>query len=59
MIAQTGDVYYGLWYPVVIALMTVVIGTFFIPETKDRDLFAENADGSASASNYRNLRAAE
>ena len=42
MIAQTGDVYYGLWYPVVIALMTVVIGTFFVPETKDRDIFADD-----------------
>ncbi|MFC3124987.1 MFS transporter [Pseudoroseomonas globiformis] len=42
MIAQTGDVYYGLWYPVVIALATVVIGTFFVPETKDRDIFAED-----------------
>lgn len=43
MIAQTGDVYFGLWYPVVIALATVVIGVFAIPETKDRDIFA-NAD---------------
>jgi hypothetical protein len=42
MIAQTGDVYYGLWYPIVIALATVVIGTFFVPETKDRDIFAED-----------------
>lgn len=42
MIAQTGDVYYGLWYPVVIALATVVIGTFFLPETKDRDIFSED-----------------
>ncbi|PHK95143.1 MFS transporter [Pseudoroseomonas rhizosphaerae] len=42
MIAQTGDVYYGLWYPVVIALATVVIGIFFVPETKDRDIFAED-----------------
>jgi hypothetical protein len=39
MIAQTGDVYFGLWYPVAIALATVVIGTFMIPETKDRDIF--------------------
>lgn len=46
MIAQTGDVYYGLWYPVVIAAVTVVIGAFFIPETKDRDIFAE--DGVAA-----------
>ncbi|MEO3473271.1 MFS transporter [Roseomonas sp. CAU 1739] len=40
MIAQTGDVYFGLWYPIVIALMTVVIGLFFVPETKDRDIYA-------------------
>ena len=46
MIAQTGDVYYGLWYPVVIAAVTVVIGAFFIPETKDRDIFAD--DGVAA-----------
>jgi hypothetical protein len=44
MIAQTGDVYYGLWYPVVIALATVVIGAFFVPETKDRDIFAEDTN---------------
>jgi MFS family permease len=42
MIAQTGDVYYGLWYPIVIALATVVIGVFFVPETKDRDLFNDS-----------------
>ncbi|MCB4822222.1 MFS transporter [Roseicella aerolata] len=42
MIAQTGDVYFGLWYPIVIALMTVVIGLFFVPETKDRDIYAED-----------------
>ncbi|UFN47372.1 MHS family MFS transporter [Roseomonas sp. OT10] len=42
MIAQTGDVYYGLWYPIVIALMTVVIGALFVPETKDRDIFADD-----------------
>jgi MFS family permease len=53
MIAQTGDVYYGLWYPVVIAAATVVIGLFFVPETKDRDIFATNEDGSASAADYR------
>jgi len=53
MIAQTGDVYYGLWYPVVIALATVVIGIFMVPETKDRDIFATNADGSASEANFR------
>ena len=38
MVAATGDIYYGLWYPIVVALMTLVIGFFFLPETKDRDL---------------------
>jgi len=56
MIAQTGDVYFGLWYPIVIALATVVIGTFMVPETKDRDIFEENADGSASAAAYKTAR---
>ena len=41
MIAQTGDIYFGLWYPIVIALMTFVIGMIFVPENKDRDIFAE------------------
>ncbi len=38
MVAATGDIYYGLWYPIVIATMTAVLGTFFLPETKDRDI---------------------
>jgi hypothetical protein len=41
MIAQTGDTYYGLWYPIVIAMGTFVIGLLFVPETKDRDIFAD------------------
>ena len=39
MVAQTGDIYYGLWYPIAIALGTAVIGLLFVPETKDRDIF--------------------
>jgi MFS family permease len=41
MVAQTGDIYYGLWYPIVIAVATVIIGLLFVPETKDRDIFAD------------------
>jgi MFS family permease len=41
MVAATGDIYYGLWYPIVISLMTFVIGTFFMAETKDRDIHHE------------------
>ena len=38
MVAATGDIYYGLWYPIVIALMTFVIGALFLRETKDVDI---------------------
>ncbi|ABC83464.1 MFS transporter [Anaeromyxobacter dehalogenans] len=38
MVAASGDIYYGLWYPIVIALITAVLGTLFMPETKDRDI---------------------
>jgi len=37
MVAATGDIYYGLWYPIVVALMTLVIGGLFLRETKDLD----------------------
>jgi MFS family permease len=39
MNAQNGSIYFGLWYPIVIAAATVVIGLLFVPETKDRDIF--------------------
>src|SRR3546814_2681929 len=35
MVAATGDIYYGLWYPVVVAAMTVVVGLLFLPETSE------------------------
>jgi len=38
MVAATGDIYYGLWYPIVVALMTFVIGSLFIRETRERRL---------------------
>jgi MFS family permease len=43
MIAQTGDPFFGLWYPIVIALGTVVIGTLFVPENYKKDIFAEDS----------------
>ncbi|WP_186421125.1 MFS transporter [Bosea sp. CS1GBMeth4] len=42
MVAGTGDIYYGLWYPIVIAMMTFVIGMLFVPETKDRDILTHD-----------------
>jgi hypothetical protein len=41
MVAATGDIYFGLWYPVVFALMTFVIGLLLMPETKDREIHHE------------------
>jgi hypothetical protein len=38
MVAATGDIYYGLWYPIVIAMVCFVVGLLFVPETKDRDI---------------------
>lgn len=38
MVAQTGDIYFGLWYPVAVAGLTALGGTLFLPETKDRDI---------------------
>jgi MFS family permease len=38
MVASTGDIYFGLWYPIVIALGTFVIGLLFVPETHQRDI---------------------
>lgn len=40
MVAATGDIYYGLWYPIVVALMTFVIGLLFLRETRERDIDA-------------------
>jgi MFS family permease len=40
MSAAKGDIYYGLWYPIVFAGITLVIGLLFLPETKDRDINA-------------------
>ena len=43
MVAASGDIYYGLWYPIVVALMTVVIGFLFLRDNKDIDLHAERS----------------
>ncbi|GGD95727.1 MULTISPECIES: MFS transporter [Rhizobium] len=40
MSAAAGDIYYGLWYPIVFATITLVIGLIFLPETKNRDIHA-------------------
>ena len=42
LVAQNGNIYYGLWYPIAIAAMTFVIGMLFIRETKDVDIYARD-----------------
>jgi hypothetical protein len=38
MVAATGDIYYGLWYPIGVAVLTVVVGLFLLPETRGREV---------------------
>jgi MFS family permease len=40
MVAATGDIYYGLWYPIVAAGITLVVGLLFLPETFKRTIDA-------------------
>jgi MFS family permease len=40
LVAANGNIYYGLWYPIVIAIATVVIGMLFVRETKDTNIYA-------------------
>jgi len=42
IVAQTGNMYNGLWYPIIIAGMTFVIGMIFVKETKDVDIYADD-----------------
>jgi MFS family permease len=38
MVAATGDIYYGLWYPIVVAVMTLIIGLVFLRDTHGVDI---------------------
>jgi MFS family permease len=40
LVAANGNIYYGLWYPIIVALITVVIGAIFVRETKDNNIYA-------------------
>ena len=42
IVAAKGDIYSGLWYPIVIALATFVIGLLFVKETKDSNIYAQD-----------------
>ena len=45
IVAASGNIFSGLWYPIVVALGTFVIGLLFLPETKDRDIFTYKGAG--------------
>ena len=42
IVAAKGNIYSGLWYPIVVALITLVIGMLFVKETKDSDIYAKD-----------------
>ena len=42
MVAAAGNIYYGLWYPIVVSVMTCIIGVLFLRETKDRRIHEEH-----------------
>ncbi|MDM0042500.1 MFS transporter [Variovorax sp. J22G21] len=42
IVASTGNMFNGLWYPIIIAAMTLVVGTLFVRETKDVDIYAND-----------------
>ena len=51
VVAATGNIYAGLWYPIIVALITLVIGTLYLRETKDADIVTGSAqdDGPTAA----------
>ena len=38
MVAATGDIYFGLWYPIVAASLAILVSLLFLPETRGRNL---------------------
>jgi MFS family permease len=45
VVAATGDIYAGIWYPVIIAAVTLVCGFFFLPETYKRNIHHDEPEG--------------
>jgi len=42
LVAAKGDIYYGLWYPIIVAMMTVVIGFLFLRDTRGTSILADD-----------------
>jgi hypothetical protein len=49
LVAANGNIYYGLWYPIIVALISAVVGFLFLYETKNVDLHADVVPGSVEA----------
>jgi hypothetical protein len=45
VVASTGNIYAGIWYPVIIAAMTLLVGVFFLPETYRRNIRHDEPEG--------------
>ena len=43
VVAYTGDIYYGLWYPIIVSVTTCIVGFLFLRETKDTDIVTSSA----------------
>jgi hypothetical protein len=48
MVAKAGNIYYGLWYPIVVSVMTFVIGTLFVHETRHVKIHEEHMTAGAT-----------
>ena len=58
MVAAHGDIYYGLWYPVGVACLTVLVGACMVKDTRDVDLASDLEDGSGAV-NGRHVKQAQ
>ena len=48
LVASQGDIYFGLWYPIIVAVMTFIIGLLFLRDTKDTDIVVGSGVASQS-----------
>jgi hypothetical protein len=49
IVASTGNIYAGIWYPVIIAGVTFVVALFFLPETYKRDIHHSSGEGDTQS----------
>jgi phosphatidylserine synthase len=50
IVAATGSIYSGLWYPVVVSVITLVIGVLFVHETRDVDIRSDTLEMGSTTS---------